>query len=110
MVSDEKMYGDGGDERYPKQRLGTEGYMRRKGLTACGLGVLLAFGLMACGNSQSAGEQVQESGETDAAAKEYAAVGPVEENKAGELPADLDFTVNYDGIKTAKNTGFSRTS
>lgn len=75
--------------------------MGRKGLTACGLGVLLAFGLTACGTSQSAGEQAQESGEADAA-REDAAVGTEEESNAGELPADLDFTVNYDGIKTAK--------
>ena len=75
--------------------------MRRKGLTACGLGVLLAFGLTACGTSQSAGEQAQESGEADAA-REDAAVSTEEESNAGELPADLDFTVNYDGIKTAK--------
>ncbi|MDE7198177.1 MAG: glycoside hydrolase family 43 protein [Lachnospiraceae bacterium] len=75
--------------------------MRRKGLTACGLGVLLAFGLTACGTSQSAGEQAQESGEADAA-REDAAVSTEEESNAGELPADLDFTVNYDGINTAK--------
>lgn len=73
--------------------------MRRKGLTACGIGVLLAFGITACGTSQNADGQVQESGEADAA-KEDAAVG-AEESNAGGLPADLDFTVNYDGIKTA---------
>lgn len=76
--------------------------MRRKNVTACGLSVLLAFGLMACGTSQNAEGQAQENGETDAAAKEDEAVGTEEENKAGELPADLDFTVNLDGIKTAK--------
>ncbi len=76
--------------------------MRRKSVTACGLSVLLAFGLMACGTSQNAEGQAQENGETDAAAKEDEAVGTEEENKAGELPADLDFTVNLDGIKTAK--------
>ncbi len=76
--------------------------MRRKSVTACGLSVLLAFGLMACGTSQNAEGQSQENGETDAAVKEDEAVGTEEENKAGELPADLDFTVNLDGIKTAK--------
>lgn len=76
--------------------------MRRKGLTACGLGVLLAFGLMACGTSQNTGEQAQEGTDTDAAQSEEAAVGAEEESGNGELPADLDFTVNYDGIKTAK--------
>lgn len=75
--------------------------MKKKGLTACGLSVLLAFGLVACGTSQSAGEQAPESAETDGA-QEDAAVGTEEENTAGGLPADLDFTVSYDGIKTAK--------
>lgn len=74
--------------------------MRRKGFTACGLGVLLAFGLTACGASQDAGEQAQEN--PDAAKKEDASVGTEEETKTEEQPADLDFTVNYDGIATAK--------
>ena len=78
--------------------------MRRKGFTACGMGIVLAFGLAACGSSQgtgaqtaegeSAGAQPQESGEAAAVTEE--------ESGVGELPADLDFTVNYDGIKTAK--------
>lgn len=76
--------------------------MRRKGLTACGLSVLLAFGLMACGASQNGEEQAKESVDTDAAAKEDAAVGMEEESGTEEKPADLDFSVNYDGIKTAK--------
>ena len=75
--------------------------MRRKGFTACGLSVLLAFGLMACGASQNAGEQTQDSGDADAV-KEDAAVGTEEESKAKEMPADLDFAVSYDGIATAK--------
>ena len=76
--------------------------MRRKGLTACGLSVLLAFGLMACGTSRNTGEPAQESTDTDAAKAEDAAMGTEGVNKTGEPPADLDYTVNYDGIKTAK--------
>lgn len=78
--------------------------MRRKQWSALGISVLLALGLAACGASQetqtagdgSADVQTQESGETEAAANAQ------EENEGGEMPADLDFTVNYDGIKTAK--------
>ena len=77
--------------------------MRRRNGSVCALSLLLAFGLTACGSSQDtgtqtaeggdAGEQTQESGETAAVTEE--------ESEAGALPADLDFTVNYDGIKTA---------
>lgn len=78
--------------------------MRRKKWSALGISVLLVFGLAACSSSQGAqtadngdaGAQTQESGETENT--------PVteEESEVAELPADLDFTVNYDGIKTAK--------
>ena len=68
--------------------------MRRKGLTACGLSVLLAFGLMACGTSQSTGEQAQENTGTDAAKAEEETVGTEGDGSTGERPADLDFTVN----------------
>lgn len=76
--------------------------MRRKGLTVCGLGVLLAFGLMACGTSQDTGTPGSTGADTDAVTEEEAAVATEEESGAGGLPAGLDFTVNYDGIKTAK--------
>lgn len=78
--------------------------MRRKKWSALGISVLLVFGLAACGSSQGAqtaesgdaGEQTKASGETEntPAAEEGSEVG--------QLPEDLDFTVNYDGIKTAK--------
>ena len=77
--------------------------MRRKKWSALGISVLLVAGLAACGSSQgaqtaesgSAGAQTQE-GET----AENAAVTE-EESEVGEMPANLDFTVNYDGISTA---------
>ncbi len=88
------------DQNQRKRR----GIMRRKKWSALGISVLLVFGLAACSSSQGAqtadngdaGAQTQESGETENT--------PVteEESEVAELPADLDFTVNYDGIKTAK--------
>ena len=73
--------------------------MRRKGLTLCGLGALLAFGLMACGTSQDTGT----SGDAEAGTEqENAASTEEEETQMGAMPADLDFTVSYDGIETAK--------
>lgn len=84
--------------------------MRRRNGSVCALSLLLAFGLAACGSSQDTGAQtaenggadaqVQENAETDAASQETASA--TEENEVGELPAELDFTVNYDGIKTSK--------
>ena len=76
--------------------------MRRKGFTVWGLGILLAFGLMACGTSQDTGTSGSAGADTDAGTEEEATVATEEENGAGGLPVDLDFTVNYDGIKTAK--------
>ena len=76
--------------------------MRKKGLTVCGLGVLLAFGLMACGTSQDTGASGSAGTDTEASTEEEAAVATGEESGAGGLPVELDFTVNYDGIKTAK--------
>ena len=76
--------------------------MRRKGLTLCGLGVLLVFGLMACGTSQDTGTSGSAGADTDAGTEEEATVATGEESGAGGLPVELDFTVNYDGIKTAK--------
>lgn len=78
--------------------------MRRKKWSALGISVLLVFGLAACSSSQGAqtadngdaGAQTQESGETENTQVTE------EESEVAELPADLDFTVNYDGIKTAK--------
>lgn len=78
--------------------------MRRKKWSALGISVLLVVGLAACGSSQDtqtaesgdAGAQTQENGEAENAA------AAKEESEVGEMPADLDFTVNLDGIKTAK--------
>ncbi|MDE5716050.1 MAG: glycoside hydrolase family 43 protein [Lachnospiraceae bacterium] len=75
--------------------------MRRRNGSVCALSLLMAFGLAACGSSQGtqtaegedAGAQTQESGETENAS--------AAEEESG-VPADLDFTVNYDGIKTAE--------
>lgn len=78
--------------------------MRRKNWSALGISVLLAMSLAACGSSQgaqtaeneAAGAQTKESGDAESAAVTE------EEGEVGQLPADLDFTVNLDGIKTAK--------
>ncbi len=78
--------------------------MRRKNWSALGISVLLAMSLAACGSSQgaqtaeneAAGAQTQESGDAESTAVTE------EEGEVGQLPADLDFTVNLDGIKTAK--------
>lgn len=78
--------------------------MRRKIWSALGISVLLAMSLAACGSSQgaqtaeneAAGAQTKESGDAESAAVTE------EEGEVGKLPADLDFTVNLDGIKTAK--------
>lgn len=78
--------------------------MRRKNWSALGISVLLTMSLAACGSSQgaqtaeneAAGAQTQESGDAESAAVTE------EEGEVGQLPADLDFTVNLDGIKTAK--------
>ena len=73
--------------------------MRRKGLSLCGLGALRAFGLMACGTSQDTGT----SGSAEAGTEQENAASTEEEGtQMGATPADLDFTVSYDGIETAK--------
>lgn len=78
--------------------------MRRKKWSALGISVLLVFGLAACGSSQ--GAQTAESGDAGAQTKASGETentpATEEESEVGQLPADLDFTVNYDGIKTAK--------
>lgn len=77
--------------------------MRRKKWSALGISVLLAAGLAACGSSQSA--QTAESGSAGAQTQESEtaenAAVTEEESEVGEVPANLDFTVNYDGISTA---------
>lgn len=77
--------------------------MRRKKWSALGISALLVLGLTACG---SQGTQTGESGETGAQIQESGeaenAPAAEEESQVEELPADLDFTVNYDGIKTGK--------
>ncbi len=64
--------------------------MKRKALLACVLGVSVLFGLTACGAKQ---ENQDTDGDDSAQA---------EEDTAEEAPADLDYTVSYDGIITAK--------
>lgn len=73
--------------------------MKKKVLPLCGLGIILLFGLAACGSKPDAGGQAQGNGETG---QENGAEAEGEETQMEALPADLDFTVNYDGIKTAK--------
>ena len=78
--------------------------MRRKKWSALGISILLVLGLAACGSSQ--GTQTAENGDADAQTQENGeaenAAAAEEESEMGELPADLDFTVNLDGSKTAK--------
>ncbi len=78
--------------------------MRRKKWSALGISILLVLGLAACGSSQ--GTQTAENGDADTQTQENGeaenAAAAEEESEMGELPADLDFTVNLDGIKTAK--------
>ncbi len=74
--------------------------MRGKKTAVCLLGILAALGGTACGSTQDAGGQ--ESAETDAGTEEETAVAAEEESGAEELPEGLDFTVDYDGIETAK--------
>lgn len=77
--------------------------MRRRNGSVCALSLLLAFGLAACGSSQDTGTQTADGGDAGAQTQESGETASVteEESEVGELPADLDFTVNYDGIKTA---------
>ena len=69
--------------------------MRRKKWSALGISVLLVFGLAACGSSQ--GAQTAESGDAGAQTKasgETESTPATEEgSEVGQLPADLDFTV-----------------
>ena len=78
--------------------------MRRKKWSALGISVLLVFGLAACGSSQ--GAQTAESGDagvqTNASGETENTPATEEESEVGQLPEVLDFTVKYDGIKTAK--------
>ena len=78
--------------------------MRRKNWSTLGMSVLLAMSLAACGSSQ--GAQTAENGDAEAQTQESGeaenATVTEKEGGVGELPADLDFTVNLDGIKTAK--------
>lgn len=77
--------------------------MRRRNGSVCALSLLLAFGLAACGSSQDVGTQTADGGDAGAQSQESEETASVteEESEVGALPADLDFTVNYDGIKTA---------
>lgn len=78
--------------------------MRRKNWSTLGMSVLLVMSLAACGSSQ--GAQTAENGDAEAQTQESGeaenATVTEKEGGVGELPADLDFTVNLDGIKTAK--------
>lgn len=78
---------------------------RKKAIGTASLSLVLALGLAACGSSQEGGTQNAEGGSTDTQLQESGeaenAAETEEGSEVGELPADLDFTVNYDGIKTA---------
>ncbi len=74
--------------------------MRRRNGLICAWSLLLAFDLAACGSSQ--GAQISEDGDAGAQTQEEETAPEGEKNQTGELPANLDFTVNYAGIKTAK--------
>lgn len=77
--------------------------MRRRNGSVCALSLLLAFGLAACGSSQDTGTQTADGGDAGGQTQESGETASVteEESEVGALPADLDFTVNYDGIRTA---------
>lgn len=84
--------------------------MRRRNGSVCALSILLAFGLAACGSSQDMGTQTADGGDAGVQTQESGETTSVTEggSEVGALPADLDFTVNYDGIRTAAiNAGVS---
>lgn len=64
--------------------------MKRNRSAVCVLGILSTLGLTACGSGQDMG--AADSVESDAET----------ENETAKQPEKLDFTVNYDGIATAK--------
>lgn len=72
--------------------------MKKKALLACALSTSMMLGVMACGSN---GNVQNASGDDSAQTKESTEAEDVEET-AGEAPEDLDFTVSYDGIITAK--------
>lgn len=75
--------------------------MKKKALLACVLSASMMFGVTACGSSET-GTQSADSTDT-AQTQEEAASGEAEENQTeGDASADLDYTVSYDGIVTAK--------
>ena len=75
--------------------------MKKKALLACVLSASMMFGVTACGSPET-GTQSADSTDT-AQTQEEAASGEAEENQTeGDAPADLDYTVSYDGIVTAK--------
>ncbi|MCM1121270.1 MAG: glycoside hydrolase family 43 protein [Eubacterium sp.] len=72
---------------------------KRKILLACVLSTAVAVGAAACGNTAQDGSAPQTGAETETQTETEATA---ETDSAEEAPADLDFTVNYDGIATAK--------
>lgn len=73
---------------------------KRKLLLTCALCTTIAAGAVACGNTaqnneSDNGAETQTETQTETQAEAGA-------DSAEEVPADLDFTVNYDGITTAK--------
>lgn len=72
--------------------------MKKKALLACALSTSMMLGVTACGSN---GNVQNASGDDSAQTKESTEAEDVEET-AGEAPEDLDFTVSYDGIITAK--------
>lgn len=70
--------------------------MKKKALLACALSASMMLGVTACGS----GESGQSTSSDDAAQTQEGAANA--EEAAGEAPEDLDYTVSYDGIATAK--------
>lgn len=70
--------------------------MKKKALLACALSASMMLGVTACGSDGSG----QSTSSDDAAQTQEGAANT--EEAAGEAPEDLDYTVSYDGIATAK--------
>lgn len=70
--------------------------MKKKALLACALSASMMLGVTACGS----GENGQSTSSDDGAQTQESAANA--EEAAEEAPEDLDYTVSYDGIATAK--------
>ena len=72
---------------------------KRKMLFACALCAAVTAGAAACGNTTQDGSNPDSSTEVQTETQTETETAA---DSAEEVPADLDFTVNYDGIATAK--------